>query len=83
MYTQHPETLDQLNAYHDEHLKAAMSAAESDRAVWLKYRNKLGLLLIAFGQRVRGDSMRDLMQTPPSTEEVSNVGHPAIPGTCV
>lgn len=62
MYTQHPETLDQMVAYNHERVEAGMRAAESDRAVWLMYRTQLGSFLISLGQRLRGDC-RDLMTT--------------------
>lgn len=71
MYTQHPETLEQLVVYHQERLEASMRAVESDRAVWVAYRAKFGSFLISFGERLRGDCVRDLMPSPPSTGAVT------------
>lgn len=62
MYTQHPETLNQMVAYNHERVEAGMRAAESDRAVWLQYRTQFGSFLISLGERLRGDC-RDLMST--------------------
>jgi hypothetical protein len=57
------EMLDHMVAYHRERIEASMRASESDRAVILKYRARLGSLLISLGERLSGDSIRDRIAT--------------------
>ena len=73
----HDEMAKQMVAYHQERLQALMRGVDNDRAMLMKYRARLGSLLIAAGQRMRG---RDAGEFFPSSS------HPvAIPshGECV
>ena len=62
----HNGMTDQMVAYHRERLVASMRAAESDRDVMLRFRAKLGSLLISLGQRLRGESVRELIASSSS-----------------
>ena len=76
MMVVHVEMLDSMVDYHREQIIAAMRANESDYAVMLKYRARLGSLLISLGQRLRGDCVRELMVSSPSAGAASSLRMP-------